>query len=307
MALLKSLYKRNQLVLNVAFVLIVLVLAWVFFGNPPVQNLAPLTANVSEIIGDVMARLSSAEEFKKVVEGLVLEVNGQVKTLADSSVRLDLSDGSIVRLAADSLFTLQGQEPQGNSFLTRIKLESGKLWVILKGGSLEVETSVGVASVRGSYMSVEYIPESAAVLVTCLEGICTLTNGGGSVTLYAGQTGTAFNFDDPPVVGWMDHGDVQDWLDANPEATLVVVPLTHTPLPTAADGTSPDGLVETSTPTPLPTATATLEPTPEPSNTPTATTQPPPPPQNPPPKPPKDDGGGGGGGGGGSSGGGPGG
>jgi hypothetical protein len=304
MAIVKSLYKRNQLVFNIAFVLIVLVLAWLVFGNGPTQNLGPLTANVSDIIGEVLARLSPDVEFEKVVEGLVLEVNGQVKTLANSSVRLDLSEGSIIRLAADTLFSLEGQEPQGNSFLTRIKMESGKLWVILNGGALEVETSVGVASVRGSYMSVEYIPETGEVLVTCLEGVCTLSNGGGSVTLYAGQTATATNFNEPPVVGWMDHEDVQEWLDANPEATLVVVPLTNTPAPTADDGSSPDGLVETSTPTPLPTATATLEPSPEPSNTPTATaTQPPPPKDDPPPKPPKDDSNGGGG----SSGGGPGG
>jgi hypothetical protein len=288
MAVLKSLYKRNQLVLNIAFVLIILVFAWLLLGSAPNQNIVPLTANISEIIGEVLARLSPDEEFEKVVDGLVLDEDGQVKTLANSTVRLDLSDGAIVRLASDTLFTLKGQETQGNGFLTRIKMESGKLWVILSGGSLEVETSVGVASVRGSYMSVEYIPETGEVLITCLEGICALSNGGGSVTIYAGQTAKASNFDSPPVVGWMDHEDVQVWLDANPEATLVVVPLTNTPIsPTdTASGSSSDGVV--GTPTAFPTATATLAPSPEPTSTPMPTPQPTNT-QPPPPPPPKDD------------------
>jgi hypothetical protein len=100
--------------------------------------------------------------------------------------------------------------------------------VILGGGSAEVDTPSGLATVRGSYLSVSVNPDTGEVYVTCLEGNCGLSNAAGSVELVAGQTAVITNADLPPNVGEMTVEDIQQWLDFNPEATLVVTPLVET-------------------------------------------------------------------------------
>ena len=112
--------------------------------------------------------------------------------------------------------------------LTRLRLEIGRLWVILNGGAVEVDTPSGLASVRGSYLHVWVMPESEETLVTCLEGVCTLGNQEGTVTLVAGQTASITGSETPPTSGKMSDADVGEWLEMNPEATLVIVPLTAT-------------------------------------------------------------------------------
>ena len=253
MALWKNLNRGTQIAIGTGIVLALVVLGYQLLRGPAQPaSVEPITATLSEIFGAVFSRPGAEDEFSEAEESSVLAVGSQVKTLEDGRARLDLSNGTIIRLSSLTLFTLESQEARAEGLFTRFKLEAGKVWVILSGGSVEVDTPSGVASVRGSYMSVEYDPESGGVFITCLEGSCTLSNGGGTVTLIAGQTAYAANFDTPPVVGEMDDEDVQDWLDHNPEATLVVHPPTGTVEATVTPSSTP-----TKTATPTATATAT--------------------------------------------------
>ena len=201
-----------------------------------------LTAILSEVEGDVQARGTAESELVDATNGMVIQVLGQVRTGDSGRARLDLSSGTLIRVAPASLFTLESNQPVAGGLDTRFKLEFGRLWIILNGGSAEVETPSGVASVRGSYLMVEVLPDGG-VQITCLEGDCILGNGAGSANLTAGQTAIITNFSTPPVTGKMTDEDVAAWLAANPEATQVVVPLT----PTAAS--------EEPTNTPTPSAT----------------------------------------------------
>jgi len=196
--------------------------------------------------------------FKDAFNGQNIEVNDQVLTHQDSRVRIDLSNGTMFRIGPFSSFILQEMEEQEDGIFTRLKLQIGKIWIILKGGAVDVETPSGVASVVGSYLYVEVLPappdtpDENVTLITCLEGECVLENEGGSVTLGAGETAMVLNAQVPPTSGKMNHDDVKQWILYNPEATLVVVPLTATPTPTQA---TPDQTEETSTSTPTMTKT----------------------------------------------------
>ncbi|MBI9047603.1 MAG: FecR domain-containing protein [Anaerolineaceae bacterium] len=187
----------------------------------------PLSAQLSEIIGQVLAR-QPEEEFIDVGQSFVLEHNGQVKTMQDSRVRLDTSNGTIIRLGPNTLFTLLDQEEKSSGLFTRIRIEAGKLWAILSGGELEIETPSGLAAVRGSYLSVDIDPQTGKVFITCLEGNCSAESDGGLIKLTGGQTALITNISLPPVIGRMDHHDVEQWLLINPESTVVVIPLTET-------------------------------------------------------------------------------
>ncbi len=183
-----------------------------------------LSAILSEVQGEVEARQPEQVSFTAAENGLTLQEQGQVHTLEDGQARVDLSTGTLIRMAPSSLFTVASNEPVQGSLLTRIKLEAGKLWVILRSGVVEVETPSGQASVRGSYMMVEIAPETLNVLVTCLEGTCEVVNPAGRVILGTGELAQLLHPDQTggkyitPIRDRMSELDILEWVEFNPEA-----------------------------------------------------------------------------------------
>lgn len=228
---------------HVSVLILVSLLVIVAACQPKQTSETPATslqASLHELSGDVQARPSAQAEFVTALEGMLVEVGGQVRTAEQGRARIDLANGTIIRVAPLSTFTLEANQETDGGMFTRLRLEAGKVWVILNGGSLDVDTPSGVASVRGSYLSVDVQPDGS-VKVTCLEGTCRLENAGGSVELTAGQSTLVTGANDPPEQGQMSDEDFQDWLNNNPEAELVIptepppdteVPSTETPIVT---------------------------------------------------------------------------
>jgi hypothetical protein len=182
-----------------------------------------LSAALSELTGKVDVKQSDSEAFAPADANTVLGANGQIQTGDDGKVRLDLSSGTIIRIASSSSFTLTSNEETDGGLITKIKLTAGKVFIILSGGHAEVETPSGVASVRGSYMKVEVDDKTGDVYVTCLEGHCAAQNPAGGVEFIQGQKTILFQKDangnwQIPGVEPMTPEDFQEWLDNNPEA-----------------------------------------------------------------------------------------
>jgi hypothetical protein len=192
-------------------------------GAPSTPTALPLTGALSELSGTVNAKQAEQADFHAVTAGETLKVNGQVQTGEDGRVRIDLSSGTILRVAPASLFTLTSNEPAQGGLATKLKLELGRIYIILNGGSLDVETPSGVASVRGSYMMVEIDPFTQDITVTCLEGDCSA----GGMNFTDGQK-VSFYYDPatgqyrPPLVEDMNEEDFQKWLDENPGARQIL-------------------------------------------------------------------------------------
>jgi hypothetical protein len=217
-----------------------------------------LSAALSELSGFVGAKQAGEDSFNQASDNFILQVNGQIQTGDDGRVRLDLSSGTIIRLAPSTLFTLINNDEVEGGLATRIQLEVGKIFIILNGGSADVETPSGVASVRGSYMKVEVDPETFDIYITCLEGNCSASNPAGTVNFTDGEKVVLFHQD--PVTGnWtapnvepMTLEEFQEWLDENPEArelfNQAMATITAMAQPTV-----------TSTPTQTPEPTPTLQ------------------------------------------------
>lgn len=207
-----------------------------------------LSATLSEITGKVEIKQAGQDSFTAAAAGSFLNENGQVQTGDDGRVRLDLSTGTIIRVAPASLFTLISNKPEEGSLKTSLELLLGKIFIILNGGSMEVQTPSGTAAVRGSYMSVEYNPANGGIRITCLEGNCSLATATGTVEITAGQAAVVTGPGAPPQVGLMSQQDIKEWLDNNPEASLVVEALTGateapTEIPPAVVYAPPDNYV----------------------------------------------------------------
>ena len=211
---------------NCFFVSLTLVSIALLTACQPKSTLQPtpalsLTATVKEITGTVAIKQPGASSFSPASIGTELQVNGSVKTGDDGRVRLDLSTGTIIRVAPASLFTLTSNQPSNGSLSSQLNLSAGGIFIILNGGNASVNAPSGVASVRGSYLSVYVDPSTQNIVVTCLEGHCGASNSAGSVDFGTGQEVTLFSCTaglcTVPNIGPMTPEDFQNWLDNNPD------------------------------------------------------------------------------------------
>ena len=176
-------------------------------------------AVVSEIENDVTAKIESFSEFSSATVGMIIPVGGIIQTGADSRAKINLSpENTIVRVGPNSSFTLSKIENENGEPKTTLQLLFGKVFILLNGGSLDVETPSGVASVRGSLLSVQYDPVTNRVRASCLEGECSLENEDGEeVELIEGES--AFIDEEGLLsdVTEIDQDEIVDWLEENPE------------------------------------------------------------------------------------------
>lgn len=176
-------------------------------------------AVVSEFENEVVVRSASNGEFIPAESGFVIQAGGGLQTGADSRARIDLKpEGTIVRVAPNSAFTLSQITEVDGEPKTTLSLVFGKIFVLLNGGSLDVETPSGVASVRGSLLSVSSDPATNRLQAVCLEGHCALENENGETqeleegeSAYIDENGELFELDE------IDQDEIQDWLDEAPE------------------------------------------------------------------------------------------
>ncbi len=176
-------------------------------------------AVLSNVENDVKARASAADDLKPAENGMSILTGGGIETGEDGRVRLDLKpEGTIVRVGPNSSFTIPTLSEENGEPKTNIQLLFGKIFIMLKGGSVDVETPSGVASVRGSLLSVEYDPDDQRIVANCLEGHCSIEDeDGNEIDIPEGNT-SFVNEGEPPATPFlMDQDEVQDWLDENPE------------------------------------------------------------------------------------------
>ncbi len=194
-------------------------------GDTATDETAPapeVFAALSEVSGEVLSRPSEDAEFAAAADGDGLAFNSQVQTLADSRARVDFEDGTLVRMAPETIFTLESVEDSDDGLIKHLIMQAGQIWIILSGGELTIDSDSGVASVRGSEISVFFDPITGEYWITCLSGTCTLSDGDTTIILGPGESASIKGPGAPPVGGQMTEEELQAWLDNNPEAALVM-------------------------------------------------------------------------------------
>jgi len=204
------------------------------------------SALLSELLKTVDARDTENAEWGSASEGQTISVGGGAKTGEEARARIDISDGTILRLGDSTEFRLTDLSGEPTDPVTISVLDAGKVWVFvtqaLGGGSFEIETPGGSATVRGSLMSTEYHPGNGQMIVSCLDGQCRLTGASGNFTdLQAGeQAEIPSTGQDPTPPQPMDAAQLADWAGEFPEAAEFVAVAEAGPEPTPTP-TSPGG------------------------------------------------------------------
>lgn len=255
-------------------------------AEPTSAALALGSARLNEITGDVLVRRPGETQFTKAESAATLPVKSQIKTLENSHAVLELPSGSLVRLWPKTELTLHILQDGSAGPFTRLWLDVGSVFIKLNNGTLEVESPLGLAAVRGSLMRASYTPNVQWMIANCLEGFCSLQNSLGRVEMLAGEASDILGPGLAPRARRMDGAEVQGWLWAFPEATLAIPGLTatvaalpsftpipsdtppHTATPEAtATLSAAEAATLTATFQPSPTGTRTLTPLPPPAIT----------------------------------------
>lgn len=225
---------------------------------PPNETPDPRSGVVADFTGPVQGRRVNAEALSDVNIGFRILETGEVRTGESARARLDLSDGAIVRLASNTQYVLESAQPDEFGFVfAEMQLLLGKIWISLTGGEAQIETPLGVATVRGSFGIVAYDPAVSVMRFDCFEGTCTVTS-----PVFTGQINpmerlvlNQNNFLRQPI----PPEEVQQFIADNPESARLVATLTALPpLAPSATPTPQATATETATATSPATATATL-------------------------------------------------
>jgi hypothetical protein len=230
---------------------------------PPVRY-----ATLSEIVGEVQTRPSPAEAWSPANPDLPIAPGTTVLTGQNSRVKITLAEGNIIRLSSQTQFTLLQADGSDSDPIDRMQLEFGKLWAIviapLNSGVFEIQLPVGVAAVRGSFLSAEYNSTTNGIVVSCLEGQCHYENDKGVADFTTQQQAVSVGGAAPNIVPISSY-QLSDWAIANvPEVQTLTPPPTETPIPSETP-------IATPTRTPTPSRTPIPSRTPVPSRTPTET------------------------------------
>jgi hypothetical protein len=148
------------------------------------------TATVVEVINKVDAHPRPKDDWLPAVVDMVIYGGGQVRTGTESSARVELPEG-VVRLSADSVFTVKESVTRRGTLVTTLFLQEGRLWAHLttdQSHEFTVETGSAVAAVRDSHFSVRVA--DGETLVSVAEGEVELTAQAQSVTVAAEEQAT---------------------------------------------------------------------------------------------------------------------
>ena len=85
----------------------------------------PLAASLSEVSGTVQTMAIATGVLEDASDGTMIAEGDQVITHSDSRARLDISDGTIVRIGPYSAFTLVSARDNGGGLLGKFKLDIG--------------------------------------------------------------------------------------------------------------------------------------------------------------------------------------
>ena len=133
------------------------------------SDMVAMQAKVTLPIGDVLIDNTNdnLENFVPAEIDMPVYANTEIKTGEESSVEIELEDGTVIKIGANSYFIVNDilksiKKPKKKSLFSLIKGKARAIVSKLKGkdSSFEINTPNGVASVRGTDFGVVFNSET---------------------------------------------------------------------------------------------------------------------------------------------------
>ncbi len=146
------------------------------------------TATIVDVQGKVEVREDSGAKFANAVLGQILQPGASIRTDNFGQATLQMTEGTIIHVSRATTFEFTEIGADLNSPKTILNMSFGDVLVIL-GQALgqskfEVQTPLGVASVRGSAFTVQFSnnPPPPQLKMTCIETAIACEWGNGVIT-----------------------------------------------------------------------------------------------------------------------------
>ena len=258
----------------------IVVAFYVFSGVEDAVQLVKADITVEEIINQVETERrrppSLAGSFTPALVGEKLIAGDGVKTHPQSEARIDITFSNTSRITRTTPNTIWRLGNFGVTDDTIIELEMGKIFLlentsIGEAQPIKIVTPAGIASPRGTWLSVQYNPIDGVIEVQCFRSICELENQFGKqiMTDEEKSAATAVTAPTRPVV--MTKNELIDFarLPKAQSGEIAIPPVLVAPIRTVSESIPAERLVTEATakqaPLPAPAAFETfLEPTPTP-------------------------------------------
>jgi VCBS repeat-containing protein len=182
--------------------LVALALAGCSQGSPDTSTLTILSITD----GDVFVMEAGMDTWTEAEVGMTLEVGDKIKTGDDSGAEITFFDGSTIELQAGTEIEILSLDTSADTGSTTITLEQtigttiSRVTALLDpGSSYEIETSTGVAGVRGSVMIVT-VGGDGTTLITNEEGNVWAIGQGVELEIPEGRQGIIMPGEEPELV-----------------------------------------------------------------------------------------------------------
>ena len=194
--------RKKLLSILVLTILVTLTLVGCSEGSP-----CPSTLTILSITeGDVSVMKEGTDDWTEVEVGMELEVGDAIKTSDDSGAEITFFDGSTMELEAGTEIEIISLDLACDTGVTTITLEqtigttiSRVTKLLDPASSYEVETSTGVAGVRGSILIVT-VGGNGTTLITNEEGTIYAIGQGVELQIPEGRTGIIVSGQQPELV-----------------------------------------------------------------------------------------------------------
>jgi len=188
---------RHLAVAAPVVVVVSVLLASILSGTAALSAAEAGTAIASlGVVADLVeVRPDAAATFAPAVDGRGLDVGNEIRTDTTGAARVDYVDGSLARLDAGTELRIVDLAGSALAPQVRVRLDVGRVWNRVRHvsgsvGRYEVETSVGLAAVRGTAFTV-HCPVRTVCTFTVHEGVIVVTTPDGrEIRIEAGESVT---------------------------------------------------------------------------------------------------------------------
>ncbi|MFH1369528.1 MAG: FecR family protein [Elusimicrobiota bacterium] len=140
-------------------------------------NAVEMAGEVNNAKGTVEILKTGDTEWEKILEGIQIEENDRIRTGPRSSCEIEMDDGSMIHIAANSQTSLQKLQLKEDEHTSSFQLFFGKMIASiskLKKTKMEVHTPTTICAVRGTEFAVE--ASSSETNIGVFEGSVAVTN-----------------------------------------------------------------------------------------------------------------------------------
>ncbi|MFC1476500.1 FecR domain-containing protein [Fibrobacterota bacterium] len=197
------------------------------------SNTAQERVTIKSIVGKAEVRSPQTGKWRPARIGMSVKMKWDVRTFVESSIELQFSTGTTLKLGENSVVNLSTllQDKGAAATKSNVKVASGQVWanvkkLVSKKSKFSFETPTAVAAIRGTRLRVEV--DKSKTVVDVYEGSVSVRNKGSKKVVLVSTRNRAIVQSGEPDIETVNFDDIDTTEDrSEPEDTTAVIDSTE--------------------------------------------------------------------------------